>query len=74
MSSKDPRVVQATLMMIQDMGINMNVEQLYELCARIAEMPIENVDMMALDFIGKIMDHVRTKFSRLPRDQQVSSR
>lgn len=73
MSSKDPRVVHATLAMLMEMGINMSVEQLFDLCQRVMEMPVENMDSIFLDFVGKTMDQIRNKFGRTTPYIQVCS-
>lgn len=63
-SNKDPRVVHATLSMLTEMVVNMTVDQLFELCHRVMDMPVEKMDGIFLDFVGRVMDHIRNKFSR----------
>lgn len=59
LSNKDPRVVNATLLMSQEMATNMHAEQLVSLCERISMIPYESTDFQVTELIARVVDKLR---------------
>ena len=73
-SNRDPRIVQATLQMHEEMMANMSTDQLLDLCRRINKMPYTSFDTSLMDFISQVVDKLRNNYKvRKAPSGQVSS-
>ncbi|KAL7275754.1 hypothetical protein RUND412_001304 [Rhizina undulata] len=60
--AKDPRIVQATLSMLQDLIANMTLPMQLELSERVSKMPFSSFDSYMIEFVGRLLESMRNNF------------
>lgn len=61
-NNKDPRIVQATLAMHQEMIPNMSVQFLVELSKRVRDIPFSSFDAHMMDLVSRLLETIRSNF------------
>lgn len=61
-NNKDPRIVQATLAMHQEMIGNMSIPLLVELSKRIKDIPFSSFDAHMMELVSRLLETIRTNF------------
>ncbi|KAI5841093.1 hypothetical protein DFP73DRAFT_134692 [Morchella snyderi] len=61
-NNKDPRIVQATLAMHQEMIPNMSIPLLVELSKRIKDIPFSSFDAHMMELVSRLLETIRNNF------------